>query len=94
MKIIGYSSDAYDHYNHNPFKGTAEKRKKQRIKNRKRRIGKQLKQKIFDRDGHKCVSCGDTESLTLDHITPIRNGGTTIESNLQVMCFNCNAKKG
>lgn len=68
--------------------------KKQRVKNRKRRVSKTARQAIFDRDGNKCVKCGSTEQLTIDHIIPIRKGGISTESNMQTMCFNCNQNKG
>lgn len=90
MRIIGYDSDSV---NHN-FKGTTEKRKKRRIKNRKRRVSKTLRKKIFDRDGNKCINCGSINNLTIDHIVPIRKGGVSVESNLQTMCFNCNQNNG
>ena len=73
---------------------TPESRKKQRIKNRKRRVSKTLRQLIFERDGDKCVKCGSDEQLTIDHIVPIRKGGISIESNMQTLCFNCNQNKG
>lgn len=76
------------------FKGTPEKRKKQRIKNRKRRISKTLRNKIYERDGYKCVKCGSGENLTIDHIVPILKGGISIESNIQTLCFKCNQQKG
>lgn len=73
---------------------TPESRKKQRIKNRKRRVSKTLRQRVYDRDGNMCVKCGCKDNLTIDHITPIRNGGISVESNMQTMCFNCNQNKG
>jgi 5-methylcytosine-specific restriction endonuclease McrA len=76
------------------YKGTPEKRKKQRIKNRKRRISKTLRNKIYERDGYKCVKCGSGENLTIDHIVPILKGGVSIESNIQTLCFKCNQQKG
>jgi hypothetical protein len=32
--------------------------------------------------------------FTQDHIVPVSLGGKSIQDNLQVMCFNCNQKKG
>ena len=56
-------------------------------KNKRRRL------KIFRRDGNKCLKCGTTNNLTLDHIKPKAHGGTSRKSNLQTLCFKCNNKK-
>lgn len=48
---------------------------------------------IFMRDGHKCVRCGSTDRLTVDHIIPIVRGGTNDEANLQTLCGPCNSGK-
>ena len=46
---------------------------------------------IFERDGYKCVRCGSTESLLVDHI----DGDKTHEcpENLQTLCKGCNRRK-
>lgn len=56
----------------------------------KRKLGN----KIFDRDGYKCVVCGAGKNLTIDHIIPLVYGGSNEESNLQTMCGKCNTSKG
>lgn len=53
-----------------------------------------LRSKVYERDGHTCVYCGSTESLTLDHIVPWSDGGPDTEANLQTLCRRCNARKG
>jgi len=57
-------------------------------------IPEKLRNKIFKRDGYKCLQCGTTRNLQIDHIIPFIAGGTTIESNLQTLCKNCNLSKG
>ncbi|MBU8921819.1 MAG: HNH endonuclease [Bacteroidales bacterium] len=52
------------------------------------------RQRILDRDGHVCLSCGSTEALEIDHIVPVSKGGTSEDTNLQTLCGNCNATKG
>lgn len=52
-----------------------------------------VRNNIFERDGRKCIKCGDTESLTLDHIVPIIKGGDNSLDNLQVLCKSCNSSK-
>lgn len=49
---------------------------------------------IFDRDKWKCVFCGDSNDLQIDHIIPFSKGGTTEDNNLQTLCKSCNVKKG
>jgi hypothetical protein len=49
---------------------------------------------VLDRDGHRCLRCGASERLEMDHIRPYRDGGLTIPRNLQTLCKPCNCWKG
>ena len=49
---------------------------------------------IMKRDGYKCLYCGATENLTLDHILPSSRGGEDTWENLATCCGSCNVKKG
>ena len=49
---------------------------------------------IMKRDGYKCLYCGATENLTLDHIMPQSRGGENSWENLVTCCGSCNVKKG
>jgi len=42
----------------------------------------------------KCVSCGNPERLTKDHIRAVSLGGCDCIHNLQPMCQRCNSSKG
>lgn len=44
--------------------------------------------------GGKCVYCGSSEKITIDHIIPICKGGTNEINNLQPLCLHCNSSKG
>jgi len=53
--------------------------------------GKKLR--IFTRDGWRCVSCGASDALTVDHVIPKSRGGDNQDENLQTMCRRCNGRK-
>ncbi|MBR4752370.1 MAG: DUF262 domain-containing protein [Thermoguttaceae bacterium] len=55
------------------------------------------KQAAYEKQGHKCAICGETfelEEMHADHITPWSKGGKTIPENCQMLCRDCNLKKG
>ena len=56
-----------------------------------------LRERVFARDGHRCVYCGlvlPPEALSLDHVQPRLRGGDSSEGNLVAACRPCNARKG
>jgi 5-methylcytosine-specific restriction endonuclease McrA len=48
---------------------------------------------VFARDGHRCVACGSSENLTVDHILARALGGSDALWNLQTLCGPCNTAK-
>ncbi len=48
---------------------------------------------VYRRDKGRCVYCGSTENLQLDHIIPFSRGGATTIENLQLLCQRCNLEK-
>ena len=62
-------------------------------RHRGRYYRKGVKDKIFKRDGYKCLCCGATEDLTIDHIVPIKDDGINDEDNFQTLCNRCNKLK-
>ncbi|GAB0103000.1 hypothetical protein JMUB6875_19720 [Nocardia sp. JMUB6875] len=59
-----------------------------------RTIPPDVKAVVWQRDGGKCVECGDSHYLEFDHIIPISRGGATSPANLQILCRGCNRTKG
>jgi len=49
---------------------------------------------IKRRDGYRCVYCGSSEDLTIDHVVPQCKGGPTNSTNCVAACRSCNQQKG
>jgi 5-methylcytosine-specific restriction endonuclease McrA len=52
---------------------------------------------IFARDNNQCQYCGKkfpTSELSLDHVLPRSQGGTSIWENIVCACVSCNVRKG
>ncbi len=45
-------------------------------------------------NGARCVYCGSTENLSVDHLFPRIKGGADIVENLVCSCKSCNSSKG
>ena len=52
-----------------------------------------MKDKVWNRDGGKCVLCGSNENIEFDHIVPFSKGGANTYRNIQILCESCNRKK-
>ncbi|MEI7645911.1 MAG: DNA gyrase C-terminal beta-propeller domain-containing protein, partial [Chloroflexales bacterium] len=61
-----------------------------------REPSQQMKDQVRQRDGYRCLSCGeDTRSwLQIDHVAPSYLGGGNSLANLQTLCKVCNNHKG
>lgn len=56
-----------------------------------------IKMAVWERQNHICPHCGkefDFEFMEGDHITPWCEGGRTVENNCQMLCRECNRRKG
>ncbi len=54
------------------------------------------RERIFRRDGFRCVYCGgvfEADELTLDHVQPRMRGGDLSDGNLVSACRACNTTK-
>ena len=49
---------------------------------------------VWQRDGGVCRNCGSTANLHFDHVIPRSWGGASTADNVQLLCRNCNLKKG
>jgi diadenosine tetraphosphate (Ap4A) HIT family hydrolase len=52
---------------------------------------------VLRQAGFRCLLCGvpaEERALEVDHIIPRKHGGTDDLSNLQALCWKCNANKG
>lgn len=56
-------------------------------------IPQDILDKVWNRDGGKCVKCGSQEKIEFDHIIPFSKGGSNTYRNLQVLCEKCNRTK-
>lgn len=62
-------------------------------KKRSRAITQEVKDRVWNRDGGKCVQCGSNENLEFDHIIPFSKGGANTYRNIQLLCELCNRSK-
>lgn len=62
---------------------------------------KEVKDYFLNKYNHRCVKCGSTENLEIDHIKPVSEfawemlpiNRLNAESNLRVLCRRCNTAK-
>jgi len=60
----------------------------------KRMIPSEVKKEVWNRDGGRCVICGETKNLHFDHDLPFSKGGTSISAkNVRLLCMKHNLQK-
>ena len=60
---------------------------------RRMAIRKKRKQDVLSLDGERCLRCGSSSELQVDHILPQNAGGPGCWKNLQTLCRPCNQRK-
>lgn len=69
--------------------------KAQRRRALAQRAVERLRARVYERDGWRCVYCGDARSpLRVDHDVPVAKGGTDFLKNLVTACETCDVLKG
>lgn len=58
-----------------------------------RHIPQKIKKAVYERDGGKCIQCGQAAYLEFDHIIPHVKGGANSLNNVQLLCRKCNLEK-
>lgn len=92
IQILNFLKHQNPHHMEAPSEITPPPGKKNKFNQKP--ITKKQRERIFNRDENKCVLCGTIEKLTIDHIRPIWEGGTSNDNNLRILCKTCNSKKG
>lgn len=59
-----------------------------------KKIKKEKIKELFEKYKYKCNLCNKEKNLIIDHIVPLSKGGTNDFKNLQILCQECNQKKG
>lgn len=57
-------------------------------------IGVDTRLFVWQRDGGICRNCGSRHDLHFDHVIPRSWGGASTPDNVQVLCLQCNLRKG
>lgn len=56
-----------------------------------------IKMEVWEKQNHICPHCHheyDFEFMEGDHIIPWSKGGKTVKENCQMLCMECNRRKG
>lgn len=52
-----------------------------------------VRERVFRRDGYRCVRCGSEQQLECDHVLEVRCGGCPDDDNLRTLCRPCHIKR-
>ncbi len=62
-------------------------------KESRRRIPREVRQRVWQKYGGRCAECSADTYLEFDHIIPVAKGGGNSDTNVQLLCRNCNLAK-
>jgi 5-methylcytosine-specific restriction endonuclease McrA len=48
-----------------------------------------VRERVLERDGHKCTRCGSSAGLQVHHVIAAEDGGPTTLENCVVLCADC-----
>lgn len=54
-------------------------------------ISKKVRDRVWERDGHKCIICGSYYAMPNSHFIRRSQGGLGIEENIVTMCQLCHS---
>jgi 5-methylcytosine-specific restriction endonuclease McrA len=59
-------------------------------------ISTRQRERVYRRDGYRCVNCGKADDLTLDHVIPLaaKIKTTYRDDEFATLCRWCNSSKG
>jgi len=58
-----------------------------------RDVSESVKEGVRRRDGNRCIICGSTHKLEVDHKRALMNGGDNLPTNLATLCDDCHTAK-
>jgi hypothetical protein len=82
----------YAHMNRPAF-ALYQKERKTNIAKTKDKMTTKEWTEVLELYDHKCLKCGTSENITMDHIMPIFLGGEHKKENIQPLCKSCNSSK-
>lgn len=98
------SADGYQDLPNSTKQAMRAHKRRRREQIKRTRVGPIRRSAIYERDGWTCQLCGqpverkaqhpEPMSATLDHIIPLKLGGSHTSENLQLAHFACNSSKG
>ena len=62
--------------------------------NHRKKLRDSVKRSVLEASDYRCIACGASKNLCIDHIMPVAKGGSDDIENLQTLCRSCNNQKG
>ncbi len=96
LNVIRNFSDAFNLSIEKGRKSYEHLKRSVKSKDMRKGIQPKLRYQVMQRDGFKCVLCGNTakdDRLEIDHVNPVVFGGINDLSNLRTLCSECNKGK-